>query len=67
MANQNSAAFPSGEHLTEGLTKLEYAAIHICAAMIAYTGRLAEGYEDVAAQHAVKQAKALFKKLDGGE
>lgn len=72
MNNKNESAFPYkigkstiSEQISHGLTKREYAAIHILAGLLAAYS--AEGVslpsDDTAAKIAVDYADALFKKL----
>ena len=67
MANRYGEAFPVQEESLGGLTKLEYAAIHIVAGMVANVGVEvlddAPDYHKARAKFAVEQAKALFDAL----
>jgi hypothetical protein len=69
MKNEHSSAYPIVIHYPDGssaedssgLTKLEYAAIHILGSIASH---VSEGYEYTAAQKAVRLAKALFVELE---
>ena len=53
-------AYPSNENLSEGMTKRELMAMHICAGILGRTG----GSGDAIAEVAVKQADALIAALN---
>lgn len=66
MKTETEGAFPLDNSYNSelGLSKLEYAAIHICAGLSANPSFTHAESDDRIAEMAVSQAKALFSKLN---
>lgn len=64
MSNRNSPATPTqsnGGDMYGGLTKLEYAVIHLCAGGQSISG--GHNHPDVAVHDAIRKANAIFDML----